>query len=224
MKRLTLIMLIFISVTNFAFSQFKQSPLSYNYGALEPYIDSATMYIHYNFHHASYTSKLNSALEKYPELYKKDILDLLGNLDELPSDIQSVVRNNGGGYYNHNLFWALMAPAGTSTISSVLAEKLIANFGSVNAFKQEFENAAANRFGSGWAWLVKEPNGKLTISSSANQDGPYLADSKVKGKPVLTLDVWEHAYYLKYQNKRASYISAFWNVVNWHEVEKLINQ
>lgn len=221
MKKITLLLLIIGAVTTLSFGQYKQAPLPYAYGSLEPYIDSSTMYIHYNYHHASYTAKLNEALQKFPELYKKDISELLSNINELPASIQSSVRNNGGGYHNHNLFWSMMAPAGSTTISKKLEKALADNFGSVEAFKKEFENAASTRFGSGWAWLVKLPNGKLAICSTPNQDGPYMNDADVKGEPVLALDVWEHAYYLKYQNKRGSYISSFWNVVNWKEVEKL---
>ncbi len=222
MKRLTILLVLIISTSVLIMGQFKLVDLPYKYNALEPYIDSTTMYIHYNFHHQGYATNLNKALEKYPELYKKDIMELLQNIKELPADIQTTVRNNGGGYYNHNLFWKMMASAGTTKISAKLEKKLIDNFGSVEAFKTEFEKAGMTRFGSGWAWLVKEPSGKLKISSTANQDSPINADAEVKGKPVLTLDVWEHAYYLKYQNKRAAYVKAFWSVVNWNEVERLI--
>ena len=202
-------------------AQFKLPDLPYKYNALEPYIDSTTMYIHYNSHHAAYCSNLNKALEKYPELYKKSALELIQNINTLPTDIQTAVRNQGGGFYNHNLFWAMMAPAGSANMSSKLEKLLIANFGSIDAFKAEFEKAAASRFGSGWAWLIKDVNGKLLITSTINQDSPMMISAEVKGKALLTLDVWEHAYYLKYQSKRASYIKAFWNVVNWTEVERL---
>lgn len=202
--------------------QFKQTPLKYKYNALEPYIDSVTMYIHFNNHHATYVNNLNKALEKYPELYKKSLAELLQNLEKLPADIQTVVRNSGGGHYNHDLFWTLMAPAGSTKMSANLEKSLVANFGSVELFKAEFEKAAAARFGAGWAWLIKEPSGKLRIISTANQDNTLMPGSDVKGKPVLTLDVWEHAYYLKYQSKRAAYIKAFWQVVNWNEVERLL--
>ena len=202
--------------------QFKQTPLKYKYNALEPYIDSTTMYIHFNNHHATYVNNLNKALEKYPELYKKSLAELLQELDKLPADIQTVVRNSGGGHYNHDLFWTLMAPAGSTKMSANLEKSLVANFGSVDLFKAEFEKAAAARFGAGWAWLIKEPSGKLRIISTANQDNTLMPGSDVKGKPVLTLDVWEHAYYLKYQSKRAAYIKAFWQVVNWSEVDRLL--
>jgi len=222
MKRLNSILILFISCTAMSFGQYKLPDLPYKYNALEPYIDSTTMHIHHDFHHATYVSNLNKALEKYPELYKKDVLQLIQNLNELPADIQATVRNNGGGVYNHSFFWRIMAAPGTAPMSAKLEKILIDNFGSVDAFKAEFEKAAIGRFGSGWAWLIKEPSGKLRIISTANQDNSLMPFAEVKGKPVLTLDVWEHAYYLKYQNKRAAYVKAFWNVVNWTEVERLL--
>jgi len=224
MKRLKLLTILLFSISLLSFGQFKLPALGFKYNALEPYIDSTTMYIHYNFHHATYVNNLNKALEKYPELYKKDILDLIQHLNELPADIQTAVKNNGGGYYNHSFFWTVLAPAGTATMSPRLEKILVDNFGSVDAFKAEFEKAAVGRFGSGWVWLIKEPSGKLRIISTANQDNPLMPMAEVKGKPVLTLDVWEHAYYLKYQNKRAAYAKAFWNVVNWTEVERLVGK
>lgn len=224
MKRLKLILVLLITASSFSFGQFKLPALAFKYNALEPYIDSTTMYIHYNFHHATYLNNLNKVLEKYPELYKKNILYLIQNINNLPADIQTAVRNNGGGFYNHNLFWSFLAPAGSANMSPKLEKILTENFGSVNAFKAEFEKAALSRFGSGWVWLIKENSGKLRIISTANQDNPLMPMAEVKGKPVLTLDVWEHAYYLKYQNKRAAYAKAFWSVVNWTEVEKLIGQ
>ena len=222
MKRTSLSLILFLACSMVVFGQFKQTPLPYKYSALEPYIDSTTMYIHFNNHHATYCANLNKALEKYPELYKKSVIELIQGLNDLPADIQTAVRNQGGGFYNHSLFWTMMAPAGTAPLSPKLEKILTENFGSVDAFKIEFEKAAASRFGSGWAWLIKDPSGKLRIISTANQDSPLLPMAEVKGKPVLTLDVWEHAYYLKYQSKRAAYIKAFWNVVNWTEVERLI--
>jgi len=222
MKRINVFIITFIAATAISFGQFKLPALPYKYSALEPYIDSTTMRIHHNVHHAAYISNLNKALEKYPELYKKDITELLQNLDEAPSDIKMIVRNHGGGYYNHNFFWTIMAPSGTANMSPKMEKIIVDNFVSVEAFKAEFEKAATSRFGSGWAWLIKEPSGKLSIISTANQDSPLMPVAEVKGKPVLALDVWEHAYYLKYQAKRAAYIKAFWNVVNWTEVEKLV--
>ncbi len=224
MKRINIILLLLIIAAVSASAQFKQTPLPYKYSALEPYIDSTTMYIHFNTHHAAYTDKLNKSLEKYPELYKRDIIDLMKNISELPADVQTSVRNNGGGFYNHAFFWTIMAPAGSTKISAKLEKKLVENFGTVDNFKAEFEKAATSRFGSGWAWLLKDASGKLKISSTANQDNSYMAVADVKGVPVLALDVWEHAYYLKYQSKRAAYTKAFWNVVNWTEVERLIGE
>ena len=224
MNKLKLTLLLLITVSAFSFGQFKLAPLPFKYNALEPYIDSTTMYIHYNFHHATYVNNLNKALEKHPELYKKDILDLIKNLNELPADVQTAVRNNGGGFYNHSLFWTMLAPAGKANMTTKLEKILIENFASIDAFKAEFEKAALGRFGSGWVWLIKEKSGKLRIITTANQDNPLMPNAEVKGKPVLTLDVWEHAYYLKYQNKRAAYAKAFWNVVNWTEVERLISE
>ena len=221
MKKINLILILAI-VSLTVSAQFKQTPLPYKYSALEPYIDSTTMNIHFNNHHAAYTDKLNKSLEKYPDLFKRDIIDLMKNINQLPVEVQSSVRNNGGGFYNHSLFWTLMAPAGSTKISEKLEKKLVENFGSVENFKAEFEKAASSRFGSGWAWLIKDADGKLKIVSTANQDNTFMSDAPVKGVPVLALDVWEHAYYLKYQSKRAAYIKAFWSVVNWVEVEKLV--
>lgn len=222
MKRFNSLFILFLTVPLLSYGQYKLSPLPYKYNALEPYIDSTTMRIHHDLHHATYVTNLNKALEKYPELYKKTELELIQNLTQLPKEIQTAVRNNGGGVYNHNFFWKIMAPAGTANMSAKMEKMLIDNFGSVDAFKAEFEKAALGRFGSGWAWLIKDASGKLLITSTPNQDNPLMPTAEVKGKPVLTLDVWEHAYYLKYQNKRAAYAKAFWNVVNWTEVEKLI--
>ena len=219
LKSLTLLLLCF---SLFSYGQFKLSPLPYNYNALEPYIDSTTMHFHHDFHHATYVNNLNKALEKYPELYKKDLEQLIKNISKLPIDIQTAVRNNGGGVYNHNFYFNIMAPSGTQPMSTSLEKQLKENFGSVDAFKAQFERAALGRFGSGWVWLIKDQSGKLRIISTPNQDNPLMENSEVKGIPVLTLDVWEHAYYLKYQYKRAAYAKAFWNIVNWNEVERLI--
>jgi Fe-Mn family superoxide dismutase len=221
MKRIFSLAILFFSISLVSFGQFRLPVLGFKYNALEPYIDSSTMYIHYNYHHAAYLNNLNKALEKYPELYKKDILELIQNLNVLPAEILTAVRNNGGGYFNHSLFWSMLAPYGSTKISADLEKLLVKNFGSIDAFKAEFEKAAVGRFGSGWVWLIKEASGKLRIISTANQDNPLMPMAEVKGKPILTLDVWEHAYYLKYQNKRAAYAKAFWNVVNWTEVERL---
>jgi Fe-Mn family superoxide dismutase len=222
MKKLNLLLTLTFCVSVLSFGQYKLPDLPYKYTALEPYIDSTTMHIHHDLHHSIYVSNLNKAIEKYPELFKKDVVELIQNLNELPADIQTAVRNNGGGVYNHIFFWKIMAAPGTAPMSATMEKKLIDNFGSVDAFKTEFEQAAVGRFGSGWVWLIKEASGKLRIISTPNQDNPLMPNAEVKGIPVLTLDVWEHAYYLKYKNKRAAYAKAFWNVVNWTEVEKLI--
>ena len=224
MKRIKTILFLFAVSSVVCFGQFKLPVLQFRYNALEPYVDSTTMYIHYNLHHGAYVNNLNKALEKDPELYKKDILELIQNVNELPADIQTAVRNNGGGFYNHSFFWSVLAPAGTANMTPKLEKILVDNFGSIDAFKAEFEKAAVNRFGSGWAWLIKDNTGKLRIISTPNQDNSLMSIAEVKGKPVLTLDVWEHAYYLKYQNKRIAYIKAFWNIVNWTEVERLIGK
>jgi Fe-Mn family superoxide dismutase len=188
--------------------------LPYAYDALEPHIDAQTMEIHYTKHHQAYTDKLNAALEKYPELSNQTIEELLGNLDAVPEDIRTAVRNNGGGYYNHMLFWNMMTPSYEEP-SEGLASAITNAFGSMEDFKTKFAEAAATRFGSGWAWLTRDADGKLEVISTANQDSPIS-----EGKAVLLgLDVWEHAYYLNYQNRRPEYINAWWNVVNWAEVE-----
>lgn len=192
---------------------FKLPDLKYDYNALEPHIDARTMEIHYTKHHAGYTSKLNDAVAGTP-LEGKSIEDILAGV----SGHSTAVRNNGGGYYNHTLFWAVMSPDGGGKPSGDLAAAIDKDFGSFDAFKEEFNNAAATRFGSGWAWLVKQDGGKLVVSSTPNQDSPMMDIAEVKGTPILGLDVWEHAYYLNYQNRRPEYISAFWNVINWDEV------
>lgn len=222
MKRISTLIVLIIYTAAIAIGQYKLPELPYKYNTLEPYIDSTTMRIHHDLHHGSYVSNLNKALEKYPELYKKSVLELIQHLDKLPADIQSAVRNNGGGVYNHNFFWTIMAPAGTVKMSAKLEKVLAKNFGSIDAFKAEFEKAALARFGSGWVWLIKDSTGKLRITSTPNQDNSLMPSADVTGKPLLTLDVWEHAYYLNYQNKRAAYAKAFWNIVNWTEVEELL--
>ncbi|WP_217586718.1 superoxide dismutase [Lentibacillus saliphilus] len=196
-------------------AKFELPELPYAYDALEPTIDKDTMNIHHTKHHNTYVTKLNAALEGHADLQSKSIEDLVSNLNDVPESIQTAVRNNGGGHANHSLFWKVMSPNGGGAPSGELADKITSTFGSFDNFKEEFENAAKGRFGSGWAWLVVD-NGELAITSTPNQDSPLM-----EGKtPILGLDVWEHAYYLKYQNKRPEYASAFWNVVNWDEVEK----
>ena len=194
---------------------FELPALGYQFDALEPYIDAATMEIHHDKHHGTYVAKLNEAIEKHPELKGKTIEELLGDIKSVPEDIRTAVQNHGGGHHNHSLFWVSMKPGGAKEPSGELAEQIKSAFGSFNDFKSKFSEAAAGRFGSGWAWLVSRGNG-LEIYSTANQDSP-LMEAKT---PLLGLDVWEHAYYLKYQNKRPDYIEAWWNVVNWDEVAK----
>jgi len=194
---------------------FQLPPLPYAYDALEPFIDTMTMQIHHDKHHATYVNNLNAALEKHPELSSWSLEQLLSNLNAVPEDIRTVVRNHGGGTWNHNLFWEIMAPNAGGLPTGELAEAINAAFGSFETFKTEFEKAANGRFGSGWAWLVKKAN-NLAIVSTPNQDNP-LTDGMT---PLLGLDVWEHAYYLKYQDRRAEYVSNWWNVVNWAEVAR----
>ncbi|MGZ0052184.1 superoxide dismutase [Brevibacillus gelatini] len=189
--------------------------LPYAHDALEPHIDAQTMEIHHGRHHATYVNNLNAALEAHPELQQKSVEELISNLDALPESIRTAVRNNGGGHANHSLFWEILSPNGGGQPTGELADAINAAFGSFDNFKAEFAKAATTRFGSGWAWLTAE-GGKVAISSTPNQDSPIM-----EGKtPILGLDVWEHAYYLRYQNKRPDYINAFWNVVNWDEVSK----
>jgi len=194
---------------------FKLPDLSYDYNALEPYIDARTMEIHHSKHHAGYTANLNKAVEDSP-LEGKSIEDLLAYVSSAPAS----VRNNGGGFYNHNLYWSVMGPANGGSPTGELLDAINGAFGSLDEFKSRFGTAAATRFGSGWAWLVKQADGSLTVSSTPNQDNPLMDLADVKGVPVLGIDVWEHAYYLKYQNRRPEYIEAFWNVINWEEVAR----
>jgi Fe-Mn family superoxide dismutase len=192
---------------------FELPSLPYSYEALEPSIDARTMEIHHSKHHNAYVSNLNAALDKYPELASKSLEDLVSNPDSIPEDIRTAVRNNGGGHFNHSLFWTGMSPNGGGEPSSDLAAGINASFGDFATFKDTFSKAAATRFGSGWAWLgFKE--GNLIVLSMPNQDVPMLASIN----PILGIDVWEHAYYLKYQNRRPEYVSNWWNVVNWEEV------
>jgi len=188
--------------------------LDYDYGELEPHIDARTMETHHTKHHAGYTAKFNAAVEG-TELEEKTVEEILSNLAEIPENIRTAVRNNGGGYYNHNLFWKFMSPSGGGEPSGIVTEAINSTFGSFSSFQEKFNQAAATQFGSGWAWLVKGKDG-LEILSTSNQECP-LSDGKI---PLLCLDVWEHAYYLNYQNRRPDYIGAWWNVVNWEEVEK----
>jgi len=189
--------------------------LPYPYNALEPHIDEQTMRIHHDKHHGGYVKNLTTALEKHAALASKSVEDLLKGISSVPEDIRTAVRNNGGGHANHTMFWEIMGPNAGGAPTGALGDAIKSTFGSFDAFKEQFGKAAMGRFGSGWAWLV-EAGGKLSIESTANQDSP-LMDGK---KPILGLDVWEHAYYLKYQNRRADYVGAWWNVVNWAAVAK----
>ena len=193
---------------------FKLPDLPYDYKALEPHIDARTMEIHHTKHHAGYTKKLNNAIEG-SSLSGKSIEDILKNV----SKESTAVRNNGGGFYNHDLFWKIMSPNGVGNPSGDLGDAISSAFGSFDKFKEEFSNAASGRFGSGWAWLVVN-NGSLEVGSTPNQDNPLMDVSQLSGTPILGIDVWEHAYYLKYQNERGTYISNWWNLVNWDEVAK----
>lgn len=197
---------------------FELPQLPYAYDALEPHFDKETMTIHHTKHHNTYVTNLNNALAGNEDLLSKTVEELVANLDAVPESIRTAVRNNGGGHANHSLFWQLLSPNGGGQPTGELADAITAKFGSYENFKDEFTKAATGRFGSGWAWLVVN-NGQIEITSTANQDSP-LSEGKT---PVLALDVWEHAYYLKYQNRRPDYISAFWNVVNWDEAAKRFN-
>ena len=193
---------------------FSLPDLPYAFNALEPHIDAKTMEIHHGKHHATYVSKLNAALEKAPSFQGRAIEDILKSLESVPADVRTAVRNHGGGHFNHSLFWKMLSPKGGGKPSGALATEIDKNFGSFDAFKEQFGNAAANLFGSGWAWLCSDAAGKLVVTALPNQDNPVSQGLK----PLLGLDVWEHAYYLKYQNRRPDYIAAFWNVVAWEQV------
>jgi superoxide dismutase, Fe-Mn family len=190
-------------------------PLPYPKDALEPHIDAQTMEIHHGKHHNAYVTNLNKALAGKPDLEKKSIDELITNLKALPDDIRTAVRNNGGGHWNHSMFWKIMGPSAGAAPTGKISDDIKSTFGSFDAFKEKLEAAGAARFGSGWAWLVVK-DGKLEIMSTANQDNPLMEGIK----PVLGVDVWEHAYYLKYQNRRPDYLKAWWNVVNWNEVNR----
>ena len=191
------------------------APLPYAFDALEPHIDKQTMEIHHGKHHAAYVNNLNAALEKHPELQSKSVEDLIGGLSTVPEAIRGAVRNNGGGHANHTMFWQIMGPNAGGAPTGAIADAINGSFGSLDKLKEELKKAAVGRFGSGWAWVI-ESGGKLTIESTANQDSPLMEGKK----PVFGIDVWEHAYYLKYQNRRPDYVDAWWNVVNWAEINK----
>jgi Fe-Mn family superoxide dismutase len=190
-------------------------PLPYDYTALEPHIDEQTMRIHHDKHHAAYVTNLNAALDKHPELRQKSVEDLLKSINSVPEDIKAAVRNNGGGHANHTMFWEIMGPGGGGAPSGALGDAINSSFGDFETFKKQVNDAGVKRFGSGWAWLI-DAGGKLVIESTANQDSPIMEGKKA----ILGVDVWEHAYYLKYQNRRPDYLAAWWNVVNWNAVAK----
>jgi Fe-Mn family superoxide dismutase len=195
---------------------FELPPLPYPYNALEPHIDEQTMRLHHDKHHAAYIAKANEALEKHPDLAKKSVEDLLRNLSSLPDSIRTVLNNHGGGHSNHTIFWEIMKPGGATAPSGELAEAIGSTFGSFDAFKEKLTAAAVGQFGSGWSWLALDSTGKLNLSGWANQDSPFTKNLF----PLVGVDVWEHAYYLKYQNRRADYIAAWWNTVNWDVISK----
>ncbi len=199
---------------------FTQKELPYQFSALEPIIDSKTMEIHFTKHHTTYITKLNDALSTHAELQEKAVEELLTDIKSLPEDIRTAIQNHGGGHANHTLFWEIMTPEKETLPSADLVAAINSKFESIEAFKEKFSNAALTKFGSGWAWLVVKPSGELDVYSTANQDSPLMQGDK----PILGLDVWEHAYYLNYQNKRADYISAWWKLVNWNKVSELFTQ
>jgi Fe-Mn family superoxide dismutase len=193
-------------------------PLPYPTDALEPHIDQRTMEIHHGKHHNTYVTNLNAALEKHPELQSKSVEDLLRGISSVPDDIRAAVRNNGGGHANHSMFWQIMAPEGGGAPTGAVADAITSSFGSFDKFKDELKKAAVGRFGSGWAWVV-DTGGKLSIESAPNQDSPLMEGKR----PLFGVDVWEHAYYLKYQNRRPDYVDAWWNVVNWAEINRRLH-
>jgi Fe-Mn family superoxide dismutase len=198
---------------------FTLPPLPYAPESLEPHIDAATMVIHHDKHHNAYVTNLNTAVASDATLASKSLEDLIKHIHHLPESVRTAIRNNGGGHWNHSFFWEILSPVETK-LSPELEAKIISDFGSVEAMKEQFSKAAISRFGSGWAWVNKAEDGKLFISSTPNQDNPLMDVADQKGTPILGLDVWEHAYYLKYQNRRPDYIGAFWNVVNWNKVSQ----
>ena len=195
-------------------------PLPYAYEALEPHIDAATMRFHHDKHHAAYVKNLNAALDKHPELKSKSVESLLANLDNVPEDIRKIVRNNGGGHVNHSMFWRIMKPQGGGEPTGAIGSAINQNFGNFAAFKKQFNEAGTSRFGSGWVWLVRNKDNKLEVTTTPNQDSP-ISEGQY---PIMGNDVWEHAYYLKYQNRRPDYLDAWWNVLNWDEINKRFAQ
>ena len=215
MKIFKITAVVMLLVAQFVSAQFNQTPLAYSYSALEPYVDAQTMEIHYTKHAAGYVSNLNKAIGG-TSMEKESIEKILSHI----SKENSAVRNNAGGHYNHELFWTVLTPNKNTKLSEKLEKAINETFGSIDKLKEELSKAGAVRFGSGWAWLIVTPEKKLAITSTANQDNPLMDVAEVKGTPIFGIDVWEHAYYLKYQNKRTDYLSALWNIVNWNEVSK----
>jgi len=215
MKIMKIAALSAVFAAQFAFAQFKQTPLTYAYNALEGSIDAQTMEIHYSKHAAAYVANLNKAIAGTPQ-EKETLFQILSKV----STLSPAVRNNAGGHFNHELFWTMLTPVKNTQPSAQLTKAINESFGSMAAFKEKISKAGADRFGSGWAWLSVDKNGKLFVSSTPNQDNPLMDVVEEKGTPILGIDVWEHAYYLKYQNKRADYLAAIWNVLNWKEVSK----
>jgi Fe-Mn family superoxide dismutase len=191
-------------------------PLPYDYAALEPYIDAQTMTLHHDKHHATYVTNLNNALQKYPQLQSKSAEEIIRDIKSVPEDIRTAVRNNGGGHVNHTMFWKIMKPKGGGAPSGKIADEIKSAFGSFEDFQKLFNDTGTKQFGSGWVWLVRNTGGKLQVLSTPNQDNPMMDGHQ----PIMGNDVWEHAYYLKYQNRRADYLAAWWNVVNWDEINK----
>lgn len=220
MKKILLLAVAGLFLGSQAFAQYALPALNYGYSDLEPYLDSATVYIHYNKHHQGYANKLNDVLEKYPDYKSFPIEDLLDKVNQMPAAIRTKVRNFGGGYYNHNLYWSLLTTKEKSVMSPALVDSINANFGSVERMKEYLLKASSTVFGSGWVWLVRADDGKIKLLYTANQDNPLM--SKNKAQPILAIDLWEHAYYLKFQNNREAYINSIWEIINWAKVEELM--
>lgn len=214
MKYMIFVFAASLMLSSIAAAQFTQAPLPYAYNALEPFVDAQTMEIHYSKHHAAYVANLNSALSESAPSPQTDLESILANI----SKYSTAVRNNGGGHYNHTLFWEILTPKKNTQPSAALLKAIEAAFGDMEQFKAQLNKAAATRFGSGWAWLLVTADKKLVISSTPNQDNPLMDIAEVKGTPILGIDVWEHAYYLKYQNRRGDYLQALWSVINWDAV------
>ncbi|MFN0274759.1 MAG: superoxide dismutase [Chitinophagales bacterium] len=204
---------------------FTLPPLGYDFGALEPHIDAITMQIHHDKHHQTYVTKLNEAIEKVSELKEKSLDELIMNINTIPESVRTAIRNHGGGHWNHSFFWKMMSPnAANSVTSDTFRNAMIAKWNDLDTFKAEFQKNALGLFGSGWTWLVKDVSGNLSIVNTANQDNPMMDIGAQRGKPLMGVDVWEHAYYLKHQNKRADYLNSIWNVIDWGMVSKWYNE